>query len=145
MSLKVQIQNDLKNAMKSGDKVALESLRSAKAAITVSEKEHRKDATDNDIIKIFSKLVKDRKNSIDLFNAGGRQDLVEKEQSQINVLEAYLPKAMTTEEIISAVKDIISTSGYGKADMGKAIKDFNTKYAGKADGKTVSEIVKSVL
>jgi uncharacterized protein YqeY len=145
MSLKLKIQSDLSKSIKEGNKVYVDTLRNVISAITVGEKANGKNLEDSDIIKIFSKLVKDRKTSIEMFEQGGRKDLVEKEQSQIKVLESYLPKAMSTEEITTAIKEIVSLNGYTKADMGKVMKDFNSKYAGQADGKTVSEIVKSLL
>lgn len=145
MSLKLQVQKDLTKAIKEGNRVSIDSLRSVISAITVGEKAQGKSLEDSEIIKIFAKLVKDRKTSIEMFETGGRKDLVEKEQNQITILETYLPKAMSLEEVTSIIKNIISTNGYTKADMGKVMKDFNSKYAGQADGKTVSEIVKNTL
>lgn len=144
MSLKIKIQEDLKKSMKEKNHVSTLVLRNIISAITVTEKEG-KTSNDTDVIRIISKLVKDRKTSIEMFSKGDRADLVEKEQSEIAVLEAYLPKSITLEEITSAIKEIVSAGNYTKSDMGKVMKDFNSKYAGQADGKTVSEVVKSIL
>jgi uncharacterized protein len=153
--LKTKIQSDLKEAMKASKKDVVEVLRSVVTAITVRESMPEKELksnkveltstgelTDAEVLKVISKQVKDRKNSIQMFAEGNRPDLVEKEQRQVDILNQYLPTMLADSEVESIVKDIIATGGYsGKADMGKVMKDFNVKYSGQADGKVVSQIV----
>ncbi len=140
--MKNKLQKDLTSAMKAGNKDVTETLRSVLSAISVDEKKEGKILNDSDVLKILSKQVKDRKTSSQMFLDAGRTDLFIKEQKQIAIIEVYLPKALTTEEVETIIKEIITTGSYGKADMGKVIKEFNSKYQGQADGKTVSEIVK---
>ena len=147
MSLKSKFQEQLRESLLSAKPVEIRTLRSIITAITNGEKEEGKELTEADINKILNKLVKERRNSIDAYEKAGEKGAVlkQKEMEELAFLEQYLPKAMSTEEVNSAVKEIITQGNYGKADMGKVMKEFNTKFTGQADGRVVSEIVKSLL
>ena len=148
MSLKDQIATQLKDAMRAKDKVKLESLRSIKSAILLeqSNKGAGSELNEDEEMKILIKLQKQRKDSMDIYLEQNREDLAAEERAQLEVMETFLPKAMSEEELESALKEIIATVGatsaqdFGKV-MGKASKDL----AGKADGKTISAKLKSLL
>ncbi len=141
--MKNKIQADLVSAMKT-DKTKVETLRSIISSITNGEKENgNQPLTDEQSIKVLAKMVKDRKNSIEQFSKANRNDLVEKEQFQIDILNNYLPSALNSDELKRIISDIIKNGQYLASDMGKIMKEFNSKYAGRADGKTVSDTIKA--
>jgi uncharacterized protein len=144
--LKEKIKSDLTQAMKASKKDVVEVLRSVVTAITVKEKESGiAELSDFDVNAVIAKQVKDRKNSIQLFKEGNRPDLAEKEQAQIDILSVYLPKGLSESEVEAIIKEIIASNNYGKGDMGKVMGAWNRKYAGQADGKLVSDLVKANL
>jgi uncharacterized protein len=143
--LKTKIQNDLTEAMKASKKEVVEVLRSVITAITVEEKKRNTELSDAEVGAVISKQIKDRKNSIQLFNEGGRSDLSEKEQKQIVILEPYAPTSLSDQDVENIIKEIISSNGFGKSDMGKVMGIWNSKYKGQADGKLVSDLVKANL
>ena len=147
MSLRAQITSDLTAAMKSRDAGLTSTLRMVKAALQNREIEKGGALDDDEMIKLLRSLVKQRQDSIEQFEKGGRQDLVEKERAEVEVIQAYLPAAASREEIEQAVAAAISETGAtSMADMGKVMKAAQAQLAGKnADGRTVSEMVKAKL
>jgi len=147
MSLKDKIINDLTTAMKAKDANRLSVLRMVKANIMNRQIEKGADLTDEEITKALQSLVKQRKDSIDQYEKAGRTELAEKEQTELIVLEEYLPQAASKEEIEQAVADAISETGASSIkEMGAVMKAAQAKLAGKAaDGKLVSETVKMKL
>lgn len=134
--------------MKEKDEIRTSALRMLKAAMLkfeVSGKE-KKEATDEDILQILGKEVKQRKESIEQFKAGGREDLIEREQKEMEILQAYLPAQMTEEEIKSLVEQTMDKTGaVTKADIGKLMGHLMPQVKGKADGALVSRIVNGLL
>ncbi|MDQ3711622.1 MAG: GatB/YqeY domain-containing protein [Acidobacteriota bacterium] len=147
MSLKDKIIGDLTAAMKSKDANRLSVLRMVKANIMNRQIEKGADLTDEEITKALQSLVKQRKDSIDQYEKAGRAELAEKEQTELVVLEEYLPQAASEEEINQAVTDAISETGASSIkEMGAVMKAAQAKLAGKsADGRLVSETVKAKL
>ncbi|MDA8101328.1 MAG: GatB/YqeY domain-containing protein [Nitrospiraceae bacterium] len=147
MGLRETIDADIKNAMKSGEKDKVSALRMLTAAIKNKMIEKRPaDLTENDIQDTVRSLIKQRKDSIEQFAKGGRQDLADKESAEVAVLEVYLPQQLPREEVERIVKDVISQTGaQGAKDMGKVMKALMPVLAGRADNKLVSELVKSSL
>ena len=143
-----QISNDIKEAMKARDKVRLETLRNIKKVFLEAKTAPGANDTleDADAMKILAKLAKQGKESAATFVQQNRQDLADAELAQVCVIEAYLPKPMTEEEIEAAVKEIIAQTGAaGMKDMGKVIGVASKQMAGKADGRIISGIVKKLL
>ena len=139
---------DLKAAMKSKDKVALESLRAIKSAILLAQTENGShgDLSEADGVKLVQKLVKQRKDSAAIYLEQGREDLAEPELAQAEVIEKFLPKQLSEEEVEKVVMRVIETTGAsGMKDMGKVMGIVNQELAGQADGKTISAIVKKKL
>ena len=148
MSLEQKINQDIKVAMIAKDAVRLRGLRAVKAAILLAktEKAGVDELTGDAEIKVLQKLVKQRKESGEIYKTQGREDLFQTEFEEQQVIEEYLPKQLSREEIEAVIKDIIAETGAsGMKDMGKVMGTANAKLAGKADGKTISEIVKSSL
>ncbi len=147
MSLKDKITGDLTHAMKAKDANRLSVLRMVKASIMNRQIEKGADLTDEEITKTLQTLVKQRKDSIEQYERAGRSELAEKEQSELVVLEDYLPQAASKEEIENAVAEVIAETGASSIkEMGAVIKAAQARLAGKsADGKLVSEIVKAKL
>lgn len=148
MSLQKEIMTKLKEAMKAKDSVALESLRAVKSAILLAQTETgaKEELTEDQELKILQKLVKQRKDSAQLFSEQGREDLATPELEQAAVIAQFLPVQMTEEAIEAAVVEIISQTGaVGMKDMGKVMGMSSKKLAGKADGKTIAVIVKKLL
>ena len=147
MSLKDKIISDLTTAMKAKDAIRLSVLRMVKANIMNRQIEKGADLTDEEITKALQSLVKQRKDSIDQYEKAGRAELAEKEQTELVVLEEYLPQAASKEEIEQAVTDAISETGASSIkEMGAVMKAAQAKLAGKAaDGRLVSETVKAKL
>ncbi|HEY3102632.1 MAG TPA: GatB/YqeY domain-containing protein [Pyrinomonadaceae bacterium] len=147
MSLKQQIISDMTAAMKAQDAARTSTLRMVKAAITNREKEGSGELTDEDVQKLLRSQVKQRRDSVEQYQKGGRQDLADKEQAEIAIIEAYLPQAASQDEIDSAVAAAIAETGASSMkDMGAVMKAAMAKLAGKnADGKAVSETVKAKL
>lgn len=148
MSLQENIDQDIKSAMLSKDGPRLRGLRAIKAALLVAKTE--KGATDvlsaEAEVKVLQKLVKQRKESAEIYQEQNRQDLYQIELEEMQVIEAYLPKQMGRDEIADHVKDAIKRSGAeNMKDMGKVMGLVNKELAGKADGKTISELVKELL
>jgi uncharacterized protein len=148
MSLTEKISSDLKEAMKSKDKVALEAIRAAKTALTIARTNQGADAvlSNEEELKIIQKLVKQRKESAELYASQSREDLAEKEREEALVLEKYLPAKMSDEQLAVAVADIIRQVGAtSPADMGKVMGVASKSLTGKADGKDIANKVKELL
>lgn len=147
--LEQQIQNDLKAAMLAKDKVALASIRGIKAAILLAKTAEggQKDTIeDGELVKIIQKLVKQRKESAAIYTEQNRPELAENELAEATVMEKYLPKALSEEEVEAAVKEIISEVGASSmADMGKVMGVATKKLAGQAEGRVISSTVKRLL
>ena len=148
MSLKQQIDGDIKKAMLAKNKEELEALRGIKSLILLAETEKGGpgDVSSDVENKLLMKAAKQRKESADIFTQQGRQDLAAKELLQLDVISRYLPKQLSEEEIVSAVKAIITEVGAkGPQDMGKVMGVATKKLAGQADGKLISDFVKKLL
>lgn len=146
MGLKERIQEDMKKAAKERNSLALSALRMALAAIKNKEIEAREEIGEDVVLKVLATMVKQRKESIDLYVKGGRTDLSEKEAAEIVVLEHYLPKALSDDEVETLAREtILSVGGKTSADMGRVMKELMPKVAGRADGKAVNEIVRRLL
>lgn len=142
------ISNDIKEAMKAKDKVALDTLRNIKKVLLEAKTAPGAGDTvsDETAIKAIQKLAKQGKEAAELFRSQGRNDLADEELAQVAVMEKYLPKQMSEEEITAAVKDIIAQVGATKPqDMGKVMGVATKQLAGKADGRVISAIVKQLL
>lgn len=145
MSLEEQINADIKTAMLAKDSKKLEALRAIKSAILLL-KTSPEGLTPESEIKALQKMVKQRKESADIYVSQKREDLAQPELDQAAVIEAYLPKQMSEDEIREEVKKVIAETGAtGPGDMGKVMGAANKKLAGKADGKTISAVVKQLL
>lgn len=148
MSLKQTIEEDLKNAMKAKDKDALRALRAVKSLILLAETEKGggEALSEDTEIKLLQKAVKQRNDSIAIFREQGRNDLADAEQVEVDVISKYLPKALTPEELESEVKKIIEqVKAESIKDMGKVMGAATASIGGKADGKSISEVVKRLL
>jgi hypothetical protein len=143
-----QVSKDIMAAMKARDKVALDALRNIKKVFIEAKSAPgaNDQLADDQALKIIQKLAKQGRDSAALFTQNGRQDLADGEMAQVEVIERYLPKQLSTEEIEAAVKQIIAQTGATSIkEMGKVMGTANKQLAGKADGKTISEIVKKLL
>jgi uncharacterized protein YqeY len=146
MTLKEQITEDMKTAMRAKDSERLGTIRLLLAAMKQKEVDERVELDDAMVVAIVDKMVKQRKDSIAAFTTGGRADLADKEASEIKVLEVYLPQRMSAEETVAAVKAIVAELGAsGPGDMGKVMGVVKTRLAGKADMGQVSGAVKAAL
>jgi uncharacterized protein YqeY len=146
MSLKEKIRQDMVSATKSRDLVALSTLRMLLASVKNREIELRKEADDAEVMKIIATSIKQRNESVELYDKGGRSDLVEKETREKEVLEAYLPPQMNREDLVSLIEEVISEVGaLGVRDIGKVMKDLMPRVTGRADGKEVSDLVREIL
>lgn len=146
MALFQKITDDIKAAMKSGDKTRLEVLRFTLASLNAAQKEKAlKDPaatlTDEDVVTILQKEAKKRKDSIELFKQGGRADLVEKEEGDLTILYDYLPQPLSREEVAAIVKDV---KAKGVTDFGMMMKEVMAVAKGRTDGKTVGDVIKDV-
>jgi uncharacterized protein len=147
MNLEQQIMAQMKEAMKTKNEASLRGLRAIKAAILISKTaEGNKEITPDDEIKLLQKLVKQRKDSLEIFQQQKRDDLAKKEEEEIAIIEQFLPKQLSAEELKVVITDIINQTGAtSAADMGKVMGVASKQLAGKADGKTISTIVKELL
>jgi len=146
MSLKEQITEDMKTAMRAKDSERLGTIRLLLAALKQKEVDERVELDDAMVVAIVDKMVKQRKDSIAAFTTGGRADLADKEAAEIKVLEVYLPQRMGADEVAAEVKAIVAELGAkGPGDMGKVMGAVKARLAGKADMGQVSAAVKAAL
>ncbi|MGQ0579848.1 MAG: GatB/YqeY domain-containing protein [Betaproteobacteria bacterium] len=146
MTLKARITEDMKTAMRAKDAPRLSAVRLLLAAIKQREVDERKPMGDAEVISVIEKMMKQRRDSIEQFRKGGRQDLVDVEQFELSVLQAYLPQALADAEVEAAVAAAIQAGGAkGMADMGKVMAVLKPQLAGRADMGKVSALVKAKL
>ena len=146
MSLKDRIQEDMKTAMRSGDKDRLGCIRLIMAAVKQREVDERIMLDDTQVLSVLEKMLKQRRDSVSQFEAAARQDLADKEKFEIGVIQHYMPAQMTTEEVDAAIVAAIKESGAASAkDMGKVMGIVKPKVAGRTDLGKLSEIVKAKL
>jgi uncharacterized protein YqeY len=148
MALEEKIMTDLKAAMLAKDEKSLRSLRAIKAAIINAKTAEGAGGVlkEEDEIKLLQKLVKQRKDSLEIFEKQDRADLAQKEKEEIEIIEKFLPKQMSADELKQVIAGIIKETGASSAaDMGKVMGAANKQLAGKADGKTIASVVKELL
>ena len=148
MSLEQKIMPELKAAMLAKDEKTMRSLRAIKAAIIVAKTAEGAagSISEDDEVKLLQKLVKQRRDSLEIFTQQNRADLAAREQEEIEVIERFLPKQLSPDELRSEVQSIIAEAGaLSQADMGKVMGLANKRLAGRADGKTISQIVRELL
>jgi len=144
--LKKKLNADFRQAMKDGDKVRRSTLRLVLAAVQNTEKAKQAVLANGDILGLIAKEVKQHQESIEAFKAGKRQDLVNKEEAELVILEEYLPKQMTREEIIAEARLAIEEAGaQGTGDKGKVMPKIIAKLKGRADGREINEVVTELL
>ncbi|MCI0655600.1 MAG: GatB/YqeY domain-containing protein [Acidobacteria bacterium] len=141
-----RLQEDLKRAMKSGDKLTVSVLRMLLSTLKYSAIDEKRDLSEAEVAALIQKSIRSRKESIEAFRAGGRMELAEKEEAELKILEFYLPAQLEGPELEQAVDRLLSElSITQKKDMGRAMKEFMARYRGKADGKAVNAIIASRL
>ncbi len=146
MTLKGQIQDDMKTAMKAGDKDRLQAVRLILAAIKQVEVDERIELDDPAVLGVLNKMVKQRRDSITQFREGGRDDLADKELAEIAVIETYLPEQMSDEELDAMIAAVVAETGAENIrDMGKVMGAIKAKAAGRADMAAVGAKVKTIL
>ena len=148
MSLKDKLTADMKDAMKAREagKLRLSVIRLVRGAIRQQEIDGQKELSDEDVLGVISKEVKQRRDSIEDFKKGGRDDLVAEAEAEIAILMEYLPQQLSEDEVRNLVKEAIAASGAASPkDMGKVMKELMPKVKGRADGKLVNGIVKELL
>jgi len=146
MSLKEQLKEDLKTAMRDKDVVKRDSIRAINTMIKQIEVDERKELNDEDVIRLIQKGIKQREESISQYKAASRDDLVEQEQAQVDVFMLYLPAQISDEELEAGMKEIITqVSATTMKDIGKVMGNATKRFAGVADGKRINEMVKKLL
>ena len=146
MTLKAQLTEDMKTAMRAKDSVSLSTIRLVNAAIKQYEVDERNEADDARVVAILTKMIKQRKDSAQIYADAGRADLADKENAEIDVLNRYMPAMMSADEIQATVAAAIADSGAaGMADMGKVMGLLKTRLAGQADMAAVSQALKTAL
>ena len=146
VSLEERLLEDMKEALRRQDKVRLSTIRMVRAAAKNREIELRKKLSDEDLIGILVSLVKRHKDSIEKYKAGGRDDLVKKEEEELAVVKAYLPKPLEEKELVEIIESaIVEVNAEGKADLGKVMSVIMPKVRGRADGAGVNKTVRERL
>jgi uncharacterized protein len=146
MSLEARLVQEMKEAMKSNDKLRLSTIRMIRSTVKNKEIELRKPLDDGEIQKAIQGMVRKGEESVEQFKLGGRMDLVEKESKEIEILKSFLPQALTREEILKIIDETIEeTQSTSLKDIGKLMKSVMPKLQGKADGKLVNQLVKERL
>lgn len=148
MSLLATINEEIKNAMRAKDAIALEALRAVKSAIllALTNGGAKEELSPDEEIKLLQRLVKQRKDSADIYTKQGRADLAEPELAQVAVIEKFLPEQMSEEQVEQVIQTLIAENGFlGMANMGALMGLATKDLAGKADGKLISEVVKRLL
>ena len=146
MSLQQRLDNDLRGAIKSSDKLKTSALRMLKAAVKYKQTEKNTELSEEEIISVVLTLSKQRRESIDLFLKGGREDLADKEKQELSILQSYLPDQLTPEELDRFIIEAIAeSSAEGVKDIGKVMRLVMSRVKGTADGKTVNLRVKELL
>ena len=146
MNLKARINDDVKTAMRGGDARRRDALRLLLSALKQREVDERKELADADVVAVMEKMIKQRRESIIQFEKGGRQDLAQNEQFEVEIFQAYMPQALSGAEIEAAVAEAIAAAGAkAPSDMGKVMGILKGKLAGRADMSKVSGLVKAKL
>ena len=146
MQLKAEIQETVKQAMKSGDRVTLSTLRLLLSAVHNEEIRVRRELSDEDVQKTITTLCKQRSEASDLYRKGGREDLAKKEEAEMAVLKRFLPQPLSEEEVRALIQTCIAEAGAsGVQDLGKVMKLVMPKVAGRSDGKRVNELARGLL
>lgn len=146
MALKEKLLSDLKTSMKNKDKVRKDTITMIRAAILQIEKDEKKELTDDEIIEVAFKQLKQRRDALDDFKKANRDDLIEQTEEEIKVIEEYLPEQLTEDELESIITEVINDVGAtSPKQMGQVMKAVMPKVSGRADGKTVSKIVTKIL
>lgn len=146
MTLKERLQKELVEAMRARDTLKVDVIRLLRNSIRQKEIELKKELSDDDVIKILSNAVKQRRESIKAYEAGKREDLVEREKRELDIIESYLPEKLPQEELIKIVEDVIKEVGASSLrDLGKVMPKVMAKVKGRADGSEVQAIVRSKL
>ncbi|NOZ56410.1 MAG: GatB/YqeY domain-containing protein [Calditrichaeota bacterium] len=146
MSVQQKLLEDMKEAMKSGDKVRLDTIRGLRAMLKDAQIAKQRELTEEDEIAVLQSAAKKRTEAIKLYRQGNRQDLVEKEERELAIIRSYLPKMMSPEEIEKVVDDAIARLGAsGMRDFGKVMGEVMRQLRGKAEGQTVQEVVRRKL
>ncbi len=144
--LKRSISDDIKQAMKSGDTVKRATLRMLISSINNAEITKQASLDNSDILGIIARDVKRHQESIDAFKQGNRQDLVDKEEAEMAILQGYLPEQMTRDEVVAAAREVIAAVGaQGPGDKGRVMKELMPRLKGKADGKDINDVVTELL
>ncbi len=146
MTLKEQILNDIKEAMKQKDDFKRDTLRTLNAAFKQVEVDERIELDDERILKIITSEIKKRKDAIELYSKGGREDLVQKEQKEIALFESYLPQQLSDEELQTALKELIANLGVSSLkDQGLVMKEAKAKFGARVDGKRLNVTLRELL
>ena len=146
MSLEERLVEEMKQAMKSNDKLKLSTIRMIRSALKNKEIDLRKKLEDEDIVKVIQAMMRKGEESAEQFETGGRMDLVEKEKSEIEIMKSFLPKPLSQEEILEIIdQSNQETQASSLKDMGKVMKSVMPKIGGKADGKLINQLVKERL
>lgn len=146
MSLEEKLLEEMKQAMKTNDKIRLSTIRMIRSSSKNKEIELRRKLEDEDVLKIIQGMVRKGEESIEQFQAGGRNDLVEKEKMEIEILKSFLPQPIPQEEIIKIIDETIQeTQASSLKDLGKVMKAVMPRLGGKADGKVINQLVKERL
>ncbi len=146
MSLDERLVEEMKQSMKSNDKLRLSTIRMIRSALKNKEIELRKKLEDEEIVKVIQAMVRKGEEAVEQFQTGGRLDLVEKEKREIEILKSFLPQPMSQEEILKIIDQTIQeTQASSAKDIGKVMKSVMPKIGGKADGKLINQLVKERL
>ncbi|MGA2315380.1 MAG: GatB/YqeY domain-containing protein [Thermodesulfobacteriota bacterium] len=146
MSLEERLVEEMKQAMKSNDKLRLSTIRMIRSASKNKEIELRKKLEDEDVVKVIQAMVRKGEESVEQFQAGGRMDLVEKEKKEIEILKSFLPQPLSQEEVLKIIdQSIQETQASSLKDIGKVMKSVMPKIGGKTDGKLINQLVKERL
>ena len=146
MSLIQQLDEDLKAAMRSGDTLKRDTVRLLRGALKNAEIENREPLNDEAAVRVLAKEAKQRRDSIEEYKKGNRQDLVDREQAELDIIASYLPEAMSAEDLQQIVRESITAVGaQGPSDMGKVMKEALGRVKGRADGSVVNAVVREML
>ncbi len=146
MGLEERLVDEMKQAMRSSDKLRLSTIRMIRTAVKNKEIELRKKLDDEEIQRVIQGMLRRNEESIEQFRLGGRMDLVDKESKEVDILRSFLPQALSTEEILKVIDESIQeTQASSMKDLGKVMKSVMPKLTGKADGKVINQLVKERL